>query len=323
MKQPPATIPVTDRLAALGEMVRLRVLRLLEAEELAVGEVAQVVQLPQSTVSRHLKVLADGGWITKRNEGTATFYRLHLDDLAPDARALWRTVREQLGDSGDLAEDQRRLRAVLDERKTDSETFFGRAGGEWDQIRAEMFGDRFTSLALLSLINPRWSVADLGCGTGNASELIAPVVARVIAVDQSDVMLAAAKRRLSAFKTVEFANASLDRLPLRNGEIDAALCLLVLHHLDQPLGALREMRRTVSPRLGGGIAIVVDMVKHDRDLYRRTMGHRHLGFSKDEMSRLMSEAGFDQVSYRELPGEPEGKGPGLFVCVGRITKENT
>src|SRR6185295_15361850 len=132
------------------------------------GEMAQIVQLPQSTVSRHLKVLADGGWVSKRNEGTATFYRLHLDDLAPDARALWRTVREQLGDSGDLAEDLRRLRAVLDDRKTDSETFFGRAGGEWDQIRAELFGDRFTSLALLSLINPRWSVADLGCGTGNA-----------------------------------------------------------------------------------------------------------------------------------------------------------
>ena len=97
MKRESDTKFLLERLADLGEVVRLRVLRLVEAEELSVGEIAKVVQLPQSTVSRHLRVLLDGGWVTKRSEGTATMYRLVHDDLPPAHRALWRTVREQMG----------------------------------------------------------------------------------------------------------------------------------------------------------------------------------------------------------------------------------
>src|SRR5690606_35583909 len=104
---------VTDRLAALAEPIRLRIARLLESEELTVGEVAKVVQLPQSTVSRHLKLLGEGGWLARRNVGTATLYRLVLDDLGPESRALWLTVRGQMTETPDLSEDARRLSAVL------------------------------------------------------------------------------------------------------------------------------------------------------------------------------------------------------------------
>src|SRR5262245_24355051 len=180
---------VIERLAALVAMTRLRILRLLELEALSVGEVAKVVQLPQSTVSRHLKVLADADWVVRRNEGTATFYRLIHDDLPAEVRTLWMAVREQMPGSSELAEDQRRLRAVVAERRTDSLSFFGRYAGEWDHLRTELFGGRFTSLALLSLLRRDWSVADLGCGTGNASELLAPVVERVYAIDVSEPML--------------------------------------------------------------------------------------------------------------------------------------
>src|SRR5262245_49668030 len=118
MKNPTRNRTVAERLADLGERVRLRLLRVLEREELSVGEVASIVQLPQSTVSRHLKVLGDGQWLAKRTEGTATLYRLVLDDLAPGARALWTAIRDQMGrgDEGgnsaealELAEDDRRL----------------------------------------------------------------------------------------------------------------------------------------------------------------------------------------------------------------------
>lgn len=321
MKRRGTTNSVTDRLAELSEGLRLRILRLLEAEELSVGEVSQVVQLPQSTVSRHLKVLGDGEWLVRRNEGTATLYRLHLDDLSPECRALWRTVREQLVEDGDCREDLRRLRGVLDERKTDSQTFFGRAGGEWDAIRGELFGSGFTSLALLSLIDRRWTVADLGCGTANVAELLSPVVHRVIAVDQSDVMLAAAQRRLAGRDNIHFATGTLDRLPIGRNEVDVCVCSLVLHHLDEPLGAMQEMRRVLTPIRGGGIALIVDMVKHDRDEYRRTMGHRHLGFSADEFTGLARAAGFAEASYRELPSQTQAKGPGLFVGMARTRVE--
>lgn len=313
-----ASISVTDRLAALGEMVRLRVLRLLEAEELSVGEVAQVVQLPQSTVSRHLKVLADGGWIARRNEGTATLYRLVLDDLAPQARALWCAVRDQMGASPELEEDSRRLRAVLDERKTDSQTFFGRVSGEWDSLRNELFGTRFTAVALLSLLPRDMVVADVGCGTGNIAEILAPIAQRVYAIDGSGAMLAAARRRLSQHKNVEFVESPLDRIPLHSKTIDVAAAALVLHHLPDPVPALREMHRLLRTDSNGGVALIVDMVRHDREIYKRSMGHVHLGFSKDTTLGMLKDAGFTDGTYRELPSEADAKGPGLFVAIARM-----
>ena len=303
--------PVTDRLADLGESVRLRILKLLEAQELSVGEVARVVQLPQSTVSRHLKVLSDGGWLAKRSRGTATFYRLVLDDLSLHARALWLTVREQMGIAGEVAEDARRLAGVLAERRLDSEAFFGRVAGEWDDVRNDLFGDRFMAPALLSFLPREWVVADLGCGTGNVSELLAPCVARVIAVDSSPVMLEAARRRLAGIKNVEFVEGDVARLPLADRSTDAAVIALVLHHLEQPETALREVWRVVRP---GGRVLVVDMVGHDRTEYRHSMGHKHLGFEAGAIKGLFDGGGFDRAQVRELAGDPTSRGPGLFVA---------
>ncbi|MBX3359028.1 MAG: ArsR family transcriptional regulator [Phycisphaeraceae bacterium] len=304
---------VTARLAALGEMIRLRLLRLLEEEELSVGELARVVQLPQSTVSRHLKVLADGEWLFKRSEGTATLYRLVLDDMDANARALWLAVRAQMSPdhSPELAEDTRRLESVLAERRTDSQSFFGRVVGEWDDLRNDLFGDRATFQAMLSLLPRDWTVADLGCGTGNAAELLAANVARVIAVDQSAPMIKAAKKRLAGCDNVDFRRGDLDALPLSAGEVDAAVCVLVLHHVADPSAACAEIHRTVRP---GGVVLIVDMVEHERASYRHTMGHRWLGFSRSAIERLLTQAGFRNPKYQELRSHPEAKGPGLFAC---------
>jgi len=318
MKRESETKFLLERLADLGEVVRLRVLRLVEAEELSVGEIAKVVQLPQSTVSRHLRVLLDGGWVTKRSEGTATMYRLVHDDLPPAHRALWRTVREQMGADATLDEDLRRLRGVLNERKTDSQSFFGRYGGQWDELRTELFGAKFTPLALLSLIRRDWTIADLGCGTGNVAELLSPVTERVIAIDVSNVMLDAARQRLAGRKNVDFVQAPIHATNLPAHSVDVAACFLVLHHHPQPKAALAEMRRILRSNRGGGMALVVDMVRHDRTEYRRMMGHEHLGFGENEIVPMMKDCGFDVAEYRELPAEPEAKGPGLFVASGWV-----
>lgn len=308
---------LTDRLAALGEMIRLRVLRLLEAQELSVGEVAKVVQLPQSTVSRHLKVLGDGGWLAKRNVGTATLYRLVLDDLTLEARGLWVAVRVQMDNRSELLEDTRRLKAVLADRRTDSQAFFGRVAGEWDVLRNDLFGDRFTPAAMLSLLPREWTVADLGCGTGNASELLAPCVTKVLAIDQSPVMLEAARRRLSGFSNVEFLEGSLTALPLAEASANAAVCLLVLHHLEDPGAAMPEIARILKPK---GTVLIVDMVRHDRSEYRQTMGHKHLGFTRQEIESMFEGAGLGEPLYRELPGEPDARGPGLFIATAQKTR---
>jgi len=309
---------LTDRLTSLGDAVRLRLLRLIETQELSVGEVAKVVQLPQSTVSRHLKTLTDAGWLSRRQEGTASYFSLIPDDLAPDARALWAAVRTQLALSSDFAEDQRRLKAVLAERRTDSQAFFGRHAGEWDALRNELFGGRFTSVALLSLIRSDWTIADLGCGTGNAAEFLAPYVSKVIAVDQSSPMITSARRRLIGSPNVEFIEAPINCTGIPDESVDAAVCVLVLHHLDDPSAALREMRRILRTSRAGGRVLIVDMLAHDRDEYRRLMGHKHLGFSRGQMLQLLADAGFTDVVYHELPGEPDAKGPGLFAAAGCI-----
>jgi ArsR family transcriptional regulator len=310
--------PVTDRLVALSDMTRLRVLRLLESEALSVGELAQVLQLPQSTVSRHLKVLAETMWVVRRSEGTAGFYRMLLDDLSAESRALWVAVREQIPGTHEVEEDQRRLRSVLAERRTDSLSFFGRFAGEWDHLRNELFGGRFTSLALLSLLRSDWTVADLGCGTGNASELLAPVVERVVAVDVSGPMLDAARERLKDAANVTFVEAVAEKLPIPDRTIDAAVAVLVLHHIADPAAFLGESARVLRTARAGGTLLIVDMVEHDRAEYRQTMGHQHLGFSSQAMTRLLKTAGFTDIHYRELPSEPDAKGPGLFVATARI-----
>lgn len=320
--QAPRTAPgrqtLTERLAALGELVRLRILRILESEELSVGEVAQVVQLPQSTVSRHLKVLADGDWVVRRTVGTATLYRLVLDDLDAEARALWLTVRAQLASEGDLAEDARRLATVIAERSADPAAFFGRVAGEWDQIRNEWFGTRFTPGALLSLLPADWTVADLGCGTGNAAELLAPNVDRVIAIDPSEPMLSAARKRLAPASNVQFRSGSIARTLLADGSVDACVSVLVLHHVESIHQAMIEMRRILRDSRAGGVALIIDMLEHDRTEYKHTMGHKHLGFAPKFITKSLKDAGFSRASVRVLPGEPDAKGPGLFAAIGRL-----
>lgn len=319
MKRKADIIPIADHLVALSDPVRLRILRILEREELAVGEVAKVVQLPQSTVSRHLKVLADAAWVFKRAEGTATLYRLVLDDLPAPRRALWLAVRDLMKSpdgrdiTHDLEEDLRRLASVVAQRREDAQSFFGRVAGQWDDVRNELFGARFTPVALLSLLSRDWVVADLGCGTGNASELLAPLVRRVIAVDQSAPMLAAAKQRLvhgDGARNIDFVRGEISALPLKDASVDACVCLLVLHHVEAPARALAEMRRILRP---GGIALIVDMVEHDRDAYRHTMSHRWLGFSEHAIAQAARDAGFVHPRYNPLPSDPQAKGPGLFA----------
>jgi ArsR family transcriptional regulator len=157
-------------------------------------------------------------------------------------------------------------------------------------------------------------VADLGCGTGNAAELLAPNVARVVAIDQSDAMIGAAKKRLAGLTNVDFLKGDLEKLPLKDESVDAAVCFLVLHHLEDPARACAEMARIIRP---GGVCLIVDMVEHDRVNYRYTMGHRWLGFGVPELIRMLESAGLEKPRIQVLPSHAEGKGPGLFACTAR------
>src|SRR5262245_48872731 len=134
---------ILDHLASLADTTRSRLLLLLDRHELTVSEICAVMQLPQSTVSRHLKALSETQWITARPEGTSNFYTISRNDLDSASRRLWQIVREQIGTTPAAAQDQKRLQRTLAERRTKSQEFFSSSAGRWDRMREELFGDRF------------------------------------------------------------------------------------------------------------------------------------------------------------------------------------
>jgi len=311
---------ILEQLAALADPTRCRLLLVLGRHELTVSELCQVLRLPQSTVSRHLKILSDGGWIQTRPEGTRRLYSLVPGDLDPAARDLWDLARGQVSTGGGAREDRRRLDAVLGERRRRSREFFATAAGRWDRLRDDLFGSRIYSLSMLGLLEDSWCVGDLGCGTGAVSEVLAPFVRRVIAVDGSSEMLEAAGERLADLDNVDLRSGDLEHLPIEDGSLDAATLILVLHHLPDPARVLAEVARTLRP---GGRLLVVDMLSHDRQEYRSQMGHVWMGFAEGQLRRMLDAAGLTPTSFRPLPENPAARGPGLFAAAARSTVDPT
>lgn len=304
---------IFDDLTTLADPTRSRMLLLLERHELTVSELCTVLQLPQSTVSRHLKTLSDAGWVVSRRDGTSRYYTLSIDERGSHVRRLWALLRDQVGATAGADQDARRLKNVLARRQSKSQEFFETTAGQWDKLRADLFGTASHLQALPALLDERWTVGDLGCGTGQVAFALAPFVARVIAVDRSGEMLQAARRRVRDLPGVEIKRGELEALPIADAELDAATLLLVLHHLPDPAAVLAEAHRVLKT---GGRLVVADMLPHDREEYRQQMGHVWLGFSEDQTRRLLAAAGFDRIRIVALPVNAVAKGPALFVATG-------
>ncbi len=308
-----ASVQILDHMSALADPIRCRLLILLEKHELTVSELCAVLQMPQSSVSRHLKTLADDHWVASRKDGTSRFYSMPVDDLDSGARRLWPIIREQVSSTSAAAQDERRLKGVLARRRAKSQEFFATAAGGWDHIRTDLYGDTFYLWAVLGLIDPTLVVGDLGCGTGQLTETVSPYVRRVIAVDSSDDMLVAARQRVGGASNVDLRKGELEALPLEAGELDAAMLSLVLHYSPAPARALAEVGRVVRP---GGRILVVDMLPHEREEYQQQMGHVWLGFTEKQMTKFLTGAGFGDVRIRAVPADPDALGPSLFAAVG-------
>lgn len=308
---------VFDRLGTLADPTRTRILLILEGSELTVSELCSVLQLPQSTVSRHLKILNDESWISVRDSGASRFYSLIPNRLDVVAKRLWQVVREQFAGSIAAQQDARRKDSVLGARRVKMHTFFTGVVGNWDQMRMELIGARTDLLALLDLLDPALVVGDLGCGTGNLSEVLAPVVRRVVAVDESGAMLTAARKRLAAFENTDVRSGSLEALPVDDAELDVALMFMVTHFVLEPAKVLSEVRRALKPN---GRLLILDLTSHEREEYSVQMGHIWQGFTEPQLRSWMADAGLNVVRYRELPADPKAKGPALFSLVAQKGK---
>lgn len=303
-------------MTGLADATRLRLLRLLERHELGVADLCDVLQMPQSTVSRHLKVLADQGWVTSRRSGTTNLYRTILDELDPAARELWVVAREQTEQWASTQQDQVRLQRRLKERNQQTREFFAGMAGDWQQRRAELYGDRFDLDAVIALLPRDWTVADLGCGSGAMALRLAKYVKKVYGVDDSKDMLHAAERLTQDQKNIELTRGELDHMPLPSDVCDAATLLLVLTYLANPVAVLEETHRILTSERGGGRVVVVDLLRHDRDDFRREMGQAHMGFGQKQLASMLTDAGFTHVKVESLPPEPQAKGPALLIATG-------
>jgi ubiquinone/menaquinone biosynthesis C-methylase UbiE/DNA-binding transcriptional ArsR family regulator len=303
--------PIFDRLTALADPTRSRLLLLLDRHELTVGELCSALQLPQSTVSRHLKTLADEDWVTARADGTSRRYTMPGSALDPGARRLWHLVRDQVSATPSARHDLTRAERILHERRTTSQSFFSTRAGQWDRLRAELYGAGADVTPLGALLDPSWAVGDLGCGTGQTTAALAPFVGKVIAVDESSAMLAAARKRLDTRANVELRSGSLEDLPIDDASLDAAVLSLVLHVVVDPPEALAEAARVLRP---GGRLLIVDMLPHEREEYRTAMGHLWLGFGEQQLAGWLDDAGFEQARLVPLSPDPQAKGPGLFAA---------
>jgi ArsR family transcriptional regulator len=300
-------------MACLADATRLRLLRLLERHELGVVELCDVLQLPQSTVSRHLKVLSDQGWLDSSRQGTAHLYRMLLDELDMPTRRLWLLAREQTEGWATVRQDELRLSRRLKEKQDAAAVFFAGAAGRWDKLRKELYGDRFSGAAMLAVLSKEIVVADLGCGTGQVAAELAPFVGRVIGVDSSAAMLKAAQKRTGELENVELRRGDLSAIPIEDGSCDAAMLILALTYVSDPAAVLRETRRILK---SGGRIVIVDLLPHDREDFKRQLGQQGMGFEVAEMKTKLEVAGFAQIDLRPIPPEEGVKGPALFMAIG-------
>ena len=302
-----------SRMSTLADATRLRLLRLLERRELGVVDLCDVLQLPQSTISRHLKVLAGQGWVRSSRRATTHLYRMTLDQLDPGARRLWLLARDQIGGWATIGQDELRLARRLRRRQDRAQAFFAGAAAEWEKLRRELYGDDFVRAAMLSLLPSHYVVADLGCGTGQAAAELAGAVRRVIAVDNSPAMLRAARKRTAGRRNVEIRRSDLSALSLESGSCDAAILLLALTYVADPEAAVKEAARILRT---GGKLVIVDLLPHDREDFQRRMGQQSAGFALDEARRMLLDAGFDAAGATPLPPAAGARGPALFLATG-------
>ncbi len=294
-----------SHLDLLSDATRCRVLCAAESNELTVGELCLVLEMPQSTVSRHLKQLSDLGWVQVRQEGSRRFYRVELDRLAAPERRLWLLLRNELDqEDGDFRGDQQRLQRVLSDRRSTSDAFFQNTASEWEGLRRELFGDRFDLLGLLNLLDASWVVGDLGCGTGSIASTLAPFVDQVIAVDASAEMLEMASRNVEGAPNVQLRSGDLEQLPIENETLDIAILFLVLQYTASPKAVLAEAQRVLKP---GGRLVVVDLMTHEDDALRARIGQQWQGFDELALRRDLQAAGLDAVRWVEIETQPKPK----------------
>ena len=291
-----------DIFRALADPTRLRVVALLREMELAIGELAVVLEQSQPRVSRHVRILADAGIIERRREGSWVFLRIAEGGPVGQilARAeLWPfSPREALI----IGYDAQRLAAVRTERAAVAERYFADHAAEWDAIRSRHIPESEVEAAMLALMHNRrlGHLLDIGTGTGRMAEIFAPSVRRITALDRSPEMLRIARAKLADQSVpIDLVQGDFLNLPLADASIDSIVVHQALHFAHEPDRVIAEASRVLR---GGGHLLIVDFAPHEDEEMRSVAAHARLGFSDAQIRGWFASAGMVLENSQTLEG---------------------
>jgi ubiquinone/menaquinone biosynthesis C-methylase UbiE/DNA-binding MarR family transcriptional regulator len=299
-------------LRLLGDEGRLRILRLLQAEELSVAELQEILGMGQSRISMQLAQLKHAGLISVRRAGQKSLYR--MADPKDGAAVLPELLREAGREIAAASQDDRALRLVLAKRKDKLRGYFDELAGRFG--RNYVPGRSWKGLSEMFLkLMPSLVVADLGAGEGTLSLLLTQRAQRVIAVDHSQKMLEYVVdiARKNGVKNLEYRLGDLEELPLSDAEADLALMHQSLHHALHPNKAIEEAWRILKP---GGRIVVMDLLKHRFEEARDMYADVWLGFSQVELTDLLRNAGFQAVEVSVVHREEEAPHFETMLAIG-------
>lgn len=287
-------------LRALSDQTRLRITALLERDELSVNELQEITRMGQSRISTHLGLLQDSGLVQSRREGKRTFYKLdhHADTMAKEFIQLAIRGAKELPE---YASDQINLKRILNRRREQAQVYFNQIAGRFDRSYGpgrswQAFGH------LLLRIIPPLVIADLGAGEGLLSELLARRAKKVIAVDNSEKIIAfgAAKAKKNGLKNLEFRQGDLQNPPIDPHSVDLVILSQALHHAEEPAKAVQSAHKILK---AGGQIMILDLLKHNFEKARELYGDRWLGFAESDLHRWLEEAGFKKIEISVVAHE--------------------
>lgn len=291
-----------DIFRGLADATRLRILGLLRAMDLSVGELAQVLGQSQPRVSRHVKILCDAGLAERRKEGSWVFVALGDAGLVSPILAavdLWGRMEPDHWATADAA----RLAAVRADRAASAAQWFEANAGQWDAIRSLHVAESEVEAAMDTVLGdaPIGNLIDIGTGTGRMLELFAGRATHALGIDRSSEMLRLARAKLSdrPLDNAELRQADLYALPLADGAADVAILHHVLHFAQQPGAAIAEAARVLAP---GGRLLIADFAPHEREELRARDAHSRLGFSDGQIIGWFDAAGLVPARTETLEG---------------------
>jgi len=284
---------------ALADQTRLRILALVRAMELSVGEVTQVLGQSQPGISRHVKLLVQAGLVDRRKEGNWVFLTPGTTPAAQAVFALLDTLGVRAG--ADMQTDATRLDAVRSLRAAQAEDYFETHAAEWDAIRSLHVPEQAVEAAIRAALGggPIGWLVDVGTGTGRMLALLGGQAARLTGFDKSPAMLRIARTKLAAGQGADLRQADMYALPLPGGVADVAVMHQVLHYAQHPAAAIAEAARILAP---GGRLLVVDFAPHNREDLRDRDAHLRLGFSESHMAAWFAAAGLTCTPAARLEG---------------------